>query len=95
MTAACCDRQEWKVVSEHILYISLSLKMQHMQRLKCLNPILQHDLQPHIYIFSTSQSQRMLIGLCRACSYRHETKAPTLKLTVHNAAVVVLPVLEK
>lgn len=41
-----------------------------------------------------SKSQRMLIGLSRACSHRHDTKETAPTLTAHISAVSVLPVLE-
>lgn len=77
-------------VSEHIPYIREPLtKVQQMHRLKCHIILFQN-----MFIFPLSQSQRMLIGLSRACSHRHDTKETAQTLTAHISAVSVLPVLE-
>lgn len=58
-----------------------------------------HYLKCHITIkkcpyLPLSQSQRMQIGLSRACSHRHNTKETAPTLTAHMSAVSVLPLLE-
>lgn len=80
-------------ISEHILYVSLSLKCNTCSGWNARCRILLRYLQ-NMFIFPLLQTRRMLIGLSRACSHRHDTKETVPTLTAHISAVSVLTVSE-